>query len=255
MITNIRADNPGPMTLTGTNTWLIPAAEGGLVVVDPGPRLDDHQAGILAAGPIRSILLTHHHRDHSELAPALSELTGAPVRAADPRLCRGGDPLTDGELLPDGLQVVTTPGHTSDSVCLLHRDQRVILTGDTVLGQGSSVITYGDGSVSDSLTSLERLASLAVEWEVSRLLPGHGREVGDPLPRLQHDIAHRRDRIAQVERALADGAHGVVEVTAQVHAGLDPRLQAAAQTSIAAHLDYLDSLSADDPWLTGREQA
>src|SRR5699024_3639041 len=158
--TLLRADNPGPMTLTGTNTWLLPG-DAGTVVVDPGPALPEHRDAILAAGPVQLVVLTHRHRDHSELADELVARTGAPVRAADLTLCRGATPLTDGAWLPGGLQVVATPGHTDDSVCLLHDEGHAILTGDTVLGVGSSVILYGDGSVAASLASLQRLATLA----------------------------------------------------------------------------------------------
>lgn len=248
--TLLRADNPGPMTLTGTNTWLL-AGDAGIVVVDPGPALPDHRDAILAAGPVELVVLTHRHRDHSELADELTERTGAPVRAADRALCRGAAPLTDGARLPGGLQVVATPGHTDDSICLLHDEGRVILTGDTVLGVGSSVILYGDGSVAASLASLQRLADLSQSHRVRNLLPGHGPAVPDPVARLEHDLAHRQDRIDQVGRAVRDGVAGVAAVTDRVHAGLDPRLREAARSSIAAHLDHLGALAADDPWVVG----
>lgn len=250
MITVLRADNPGPMTLSGTNTWLVPG-DVGIVVVDPGPELPGHLDAILTDVPVELIVLTHRHRDHSGLAPELSARTRAPVRAADPDLCRWADPLRDRDRLPGGLEVVATPGHTDDSVCLLHRDHHAILTGDTVLGVGSSVVLYGDGSVEASLTSLERLAGLVERHGIRRLLPGHGPGIADPADRLAHDLAHRHDRIDQVRRAVAEGVHDVAAVTAAVHIGLDARLLPAARSSIAAHLAHLGALAADDPWLAG----
>lgn len=247
MISVLRADNPGPMTLDGTNTWLV-LADVGLVVVDPGPDLADHREAILAAGPVELIVLTHRHLDHSDLAHDLSAHTRAPVRAADPDLCRWAEPLHDGDQLPGGLEVITTPGHTDDSICLLQQEDRAILTGDTVLGRGSSVIAHGEGSVAASLASLAKLAELVDRHQIVRLLPGHGPEVGDPADRLAHDIAHRNDRIGQVARAVNHGATDVRTVTDVVHPGLEGRLLRAAQASIAAHLAHLGVLADDDPW-------
>lgn len=252
-VRHLLAPNPGPMTLSGTNTWLVPTGTG-LVVIDPGPCDNDHLQGILGLASdlerrIELIVLTHRHHDHVDLAPALADATGAAIRAADPTLCRDAGPLADGESLPGGLTVVATPGHTDDSICLLHPGQRVLFTGDTVLGQGSSVIMYGDGSVTDSLASLARLVALTEQHQVDRILPGHGPEVLAPQARLRHDLAHRHERIAQVRSALDRGLATVTAVTEQVHAGLDPRLVPAARTSIAAHLAHLDALSAEDPWL------
>ena len=251
MIRVLRADNPGPMTLTGTNTWLVPG-DTGTVVVDPGPALDAHRDAILALGPVELILLTHRHRDHSDLAAELAGPTRAPVRAADASLCRLADPLRDGDRLPGDLEVLASPGHTDDSICLLHRDHHAVLTGDTVLGTGSSVILYGDGSVADSLASLEMLAQVTEKYGIRRLLPGHGPDVTDPSGRLAHDLGHRHERIRQVQQAVDSGVCGVVAVTDAVHAGLDAHLRPAARSSIAAHLDHLGALAADDPWLTRR---
>lgn len=252
-VRSVLAPNPGPMTLTGTNTWLVPSADG-MVVIDPGPAEIDHLQGILdtvaATGrTVELVVLTHRHHDHVDLAEDLALRTGAPIRAVDPLLCRGAAPVGDGEELPGGLTVIATPGHTDDSICLLNNAERALFTGDTVLGTGSSVIMYGDGSVTDSLTSLARLVRITEEHHVDRILPGHGPEVLDPTARLRHDLAHRQERIAQVRSALSCGLATVGEVTDHVHAGLDPRLAGAARTSIAAHLDHLGALSADDPWL------
>ena len=180
------------MTLNGTNTWLI--AEPGselAVVVDPGPDDEAHLGRVrdqaAAAGQrISRILLTHGHQDHAAGAARLARLTGAPVLAADPGLRRGpgeGGPAEDGtgdgSLAPGDvvteagceLRVVATPGHTADSVCLFLPADGALLTGDTVLGRGTTVIA-GDGSLADYLATLDRLRALADEQQLSTLLPG-----------------------------------------------------------------------------------
>ncbi|MFW6597796.1 MBL fold metallo-hydrolase [Propionibacteriaceae bacterium Y2011] len=255
MINSVRsvlAPNPGPMTLTGTNTWLVDTGNG-VTVIDPGPDDDRHLTAILAAAPaVTTIVVTHRHHDHTDLAPRLAASTGATVRAADPVHChRGGAPLRDGDEPAPGLRVLSTPGHTDDSICLHHPASASLFTGDTVLGTGSSVIAYGEGNVGDSLASLHRLAVFAADHDISVLRPGHGPEVGDPVVRLRHDLAHRRERLAQVQQALDGGASGVVAVTDLVHGGLDARLLGPARSSIAAHLARLGALDPDDPWITG----
>lgn len=257
-VRRVLAPNAGPMTLDGTNTWLLPTMAG-VVVVDPGPADPSHFQAVLAAadelgGTIGLVVLTHRHHDHVDLVPELVATTGATVRSVEASLCHGAAPLADGEELPGGLIVMLTPGHTDDSICLYSKENRVLLTGDTVLGRGSSVIMYGDGSVTDSLASLTRLADFATEWHVDRILPGHGPEVVDPVARLRHDLAHRRERISQVQAALDAGLRTVDEVTQRVHAGLDPQLAGAARTSIAAHLEHLGRLSSSDPYLEGSRE-
>ncbi len=242
MIERVRADNPGPMTLTGTNTWLLPGVSG-VVVVDPGPALPSHLAAIDQYGPVELVVLTHRHLDHSESAGTFD----VPVRAVDPDF---GEPMAEGSTLPGGLVVLSTPGHTDDSVCLWHAASGALLTGDTLLGSGSSVIAHGEGCVSDSLESLARLVSFCRTAQVARLLPGHGEPVvGDVTARVEHDLRHRQQRLAQVTAAVEAGAGSVVEVAGTVHPGVEAGLQAAAQSSVAAHLDHLGLLDPDDPWL------
>ncbi len=157
------------MTLDGTNTWLI--AEPGsatAAVVDPGPDDEGHLRRVrdvaAAAGRrVTQILLTHGHRDHSAGAARLAGLTGAPVRAADPAHRLGDEGLAAGDVLSAGgceLRVIATPGHTGDSVCLQLPADGALLTGDTVLGRGTTVIA-GDGNLGDYLGSLDRLRALA----------------------------------------------------------------------------------------------
>ena len=171
--------NPGPMTLDGTNTWLLRApGSDEVLVVDPGQSGDGHLDALVQAAPrIALTLVTHGHFDHSQSAADLHERTGATVRAVDPAFCHGGDALTDGTVFDvAGLRitVLATPGHTSDSASLLvssaDGDPLAVLTGDTILGRGTTVVAYPDGNLGEYLGSLRRLGELG---ELS-VLPGHG---------------------------------------------------------------------------------
>jgi glyoxylase-like metal-dependent hydrolase (beta-lactamase superfamily II) len=232
------AANPSPMTLDGTNTWLL-----GGVVVDPGPEDAAHLAAIAAAGPVREILLTHGHADHAEGARALHELTGAPVRALDPALRYGGEGLSEGDVVAgDGVEirVVATPGHTADSLTFLANGSGV-LTGDTILGTGTTVVAHPDGRLADYLASLRRLAALGAELGPLRVLPGHGPELPDLAPVVAAYQVHRQQRLDQIRDALATlgadaSASAVVEL---VYADVDRSVWWAAELSVRAQLDYL----------------
>ena len=241
------APNPGPMTLDGTNTWLL--AEPGArraVVVDPGPDDERHLDAILAAADVRGVaiglvLLTHGHPDHSGAAPALAARTGAPVLANDPAYRVGGDGLAAGDRVTlDGLEleIFATPGHTADSVCLLLGADRALLTGDTVLGRGWSVVAHPDGRLADYLESLHRLRTICAE-RAATLLPGHGPVRTDAVAVLDAYLAHRTERLAQVRSALEAGATDAAEVVRRVYADVDPALWPAAGQSVRAQLEYL----------------
>ena len=185
----ILAPNPGPMTLEGTNTWILgDPDQAPAVVVDPGPDAPAHLDAILQAchGRIATILLTHRHADHAEGAASLAERARCGVRAADPALVRGTEGLREGDVLRLGgarIQVAATPGHTSDShSMLLIADDGVnrLLTGDMVLGRGTTVITYPDGDLAAYFASLARMERLIDDHAVSEVLPGHGPVVADP---------------------------------------------------------------------------
>ena len=253
----IRADNPGPMTLDGTNTWLVgDPGRGPLVVVDPGPLHDDHLDAIVDAAPggIAAVVLTHRHLDHSEGAATLAERAGCGVRAADPELRVGTAGLQDGDRLEvtgASLTMVATPGHTSDSISALitGEDGAVrLLSGDTVLGRGTTVITHPDGDLGAYLDSLARLQRLVAEREVVEILPGHGPVVIDPAGWLAYYRQHRLQRLDQVRATLAAGAGTPAEVVARVYAEVDRSLWPAAEQSVRAQLDYLALPSkGDDP--------
>lgn len=246
----LRADNPGPMTLEGTNTWLVGyPTTGPVAVVDPGPLLPDHLEAIVAAAPggIDTVVLTHRHLDHSEAAAALAERAGCGVRAADPALQVGDAGLADGDRLEvagASLTTVASPGHTSDSVSiLLEGDDRVVrlLSGDMVLGRGTTVITHPDGDLGAYLDSLARLRRLVAEREVVEILPGHGPVVTDASGWLAYYHEHRLERLDQVRAALAAGARTPAEVVARVYAEVDRSLWPAAEQSVRAQLAYLNS--------------
>ncbi|MBQ1018333.1 MBL fold metallo-hydrolase [Micromonospora sp. D93] len=239
----LRAPNPGPMTLDGTNTWALraPAAEYA-IVVDPGPAHEGHLTRIAEHGPIGLILITHGHADHTEGAARLSELLGGvPVLAVDPAHTIGAEPLTGpGERFGDvGLRIrlLQTPGHTADSVCFLveHDDERVVLTGDTILGRGTTVVAHPDGHLGDYLTSLELLSA----YRGIPALPGHGPALADCAAAADFYLAHRRARLDQVREAVAAGAHTPADVVATVYADVDRSLWWAAEWSVRAQLEYL----------------
>jgi glyoxylase-like metal-dependent hydrolase (beta-lactamase superfamily II) len=242
------APNPGPMTLDGTNSWVLrePGSDR-VVVIDPGPLHDAHLAALADTGDVALIVLTHGHADHSEGAPRLRELTGAPVTAFDPAYCLGAEPLaadrrgtSPQRLSVAGLDWLTllTPGHTSDSVCFLLEADRALLTGDTVLGRGTAVVAHPDGRLADYLDSLNRLRDLA-RGDIATLLPGHGPVLDRPLAVIEGYLAHRRERLAQVAAAVSAGDRDAAAVVRRVYDDVDPVLWPVAELSVRAQLDYL----------------
>lgn len=254
--TCVLAPNPSPLTLDGTNTWIV--AEPGsqaVVVVDPGPATtenhgEEHLRRVLelaTAGDRRvaQIVLTHGHPDHCGGAARFAELSGAPVGALDPALRLGSEGFTPGDVIAAGgceMRVVGTPGHSADSLSLLLEADHALLTGDTVLGRGTAVIAQ-DGDLGDYLRTLEELRALAVgssrSGELEVLLPGHGPVLTDPAGTLDFYIAHRRERLDQVRAAVESGARTPAEVVAIVYAAIDRSLWPAAEWSVQAQLDYL----------------
>lgn len=242
-VRTVRAPNPGPMTLTGTNTYVVEAGDA-CWIVDPGPEDRTHLravAALVGPGPqrpaVHAIVLTHHHRDHSGGAGALARMVARthamppPVLAADPARVAGSRPLPD-RLERDGAvigEVIRTPGHTADSVSILLANGS-LLTGDTVLGDGATpVIMPGDGDLASYLDSLQTLRARTRTGDATAILPGHGEPVGIPdqdrgpvadrlLERL---IAHRRERVDQVRAARRDGALTMPQLVRAVY-GPDP---------------------------------
>jgi len=238
------APNAGPMTLDGTNTWVLrePGAARS-VVVDPGPLDEPHLRRVLdRAGTVAVVLLTHGHADHSQGAGRLAELAGCDVRALDPAHRLGTEGLDEGDRVEvDDLlvEVVATPGHTADSLSFVLSADRAVLTGDTVLGRGTSVVAHPDGQLGAYLGSLRRLRDLTVEIGLTAVLPGHGPVIDDALGVLEAYLRHRAERLDQVRDALATGAATARDVVERVYADVDPVLWPAAELSVAAQLAYL----------------
>jgi glyoxylase-like metal-dependent hydrolase (beta-lactamase superfamily II) len=238
--------NPSPMTLEGTNTWLLRGAgERACVVVDPGEDDPAHLERVAAQGPVALILLTHHHCDHAGGARRLAGLTGAPVRALDPALVRGSEAIGDGDVVAAAgceLRVLATPGHTADSLSFLldgpDAAGPAVLTGDTVLGRGTAVIAHPDGALGPYLASLRRLAELPAGTAV---LPGHGPELPDAPAAARGYLAHREERLEQVRAALRTLGPGATarQVVEVVYADVDRTLWPAAEASVRAQLEHL----------------
>lgn len=270
----VLAPNPSPMTGPGTTTFLL--GRGEVLAIDPGPDLPGHLAAILAAlGPqerLTTILVTHPHLDHSALAPRLAAATGAEVLGFGPAgagrsatmaaLAAAGLPggsegvdtafrphrrLTGGERLDLAgapLEVIHTPGHMAEHLCLAWGD--VLFTGDHVMGWAPSLVSPPDGDMADYLASLDRLA--ARRWRL--MLPAHGAAISDPAARLAELSAHRRQRAGQILAALAAGPAPLEALTARVYRDTDPRLLPAAARNTLAHL--IDLIAAGrvtaSPW-------
>lgn len=232
------------MTLDGTNTWVIrePGASRSLVV-DPGPIHSGHLDRVAdVAGNVAVVLLTHGHVDHSEGAMTFAERAGCGVRALDPAHVYGGEGLHDGDVVEvDGLEirVVGTPGHTGDSLSFVVPAERAVLTGDTVLGRGTTVVAHPDGTLGAYLRSLRRLRDLAEEREIDVIWPGHGPVLNGAGHVLDAYLAHRAERLEQVRNAMAQGARDAADVVRTVYSGVDERLWPAAELSVRAQLDYL----------------
>lgn len=243
------APNPGPMTLEGTNTWILGRPGGPSVVVDPGPPDEDHLRAVHDdAREVLVTVLTHRHVDHSEGLPRFAELTGAGVRAADPAYAipTGDDDgrLADGDLIEGTgltIRVLATPGHTSDSTSLLVTSEQGawLLTGDMVLGRGTTVITHPDGDLGAYLDSLEVLLQTVRDHDVGAILPGHGPMVAEPERLLRFYREHRLERLEQVREALRLGDVTASQIVARVYAEVDRSLWPAAEQSVRAQLDYL----------------
>ncbi|GAA0930369.1 MBL fold metallo-hydrolase [Streptomyces sp. DSM 41524] len=244
----VLAPNASPMTLDGTNTWIVAEPDSDLaVVIDPGPLDDAHLEEVIATAEragrrVAQTLLTHGHPDHAEGAARFAELTRTSVRALDPALRLGDEGLELGDVITTGgleLRVVPTPGHTADSLSFHLPADGAVLTGDTVLGRGTTVVAHPDGRLGDYLDSLRRLRSLAVDDGVDTVLPGHGPVLNDARGAVEYYLAHRANRLAQVETAVENGYRTPSEVVAHVYADVDRSLWPAAELSVRAQLDYL----------------
>jgi glyoxylase-like metal-dependent hydrolase (beta-lactamase superfamily II) len=234
------------MTLEGTNTWILREVDASsCVVIDPGPDDPVHLQAIAEAIDgvrVTHILLTHGHSDHSEGARALGEQLSAPVAALDPSHRYGSEGIHGGEVVESGgltIEVLSTPGHTADSLSFFVPADSALLTGDTVLGRGTTMVAYPDGNLGAYLDSLASLKELALKEQVAVLLPGHGQALPNPAAVIDTYQHHRRDRLDQVRTALAQGAVTAQDVVEIVYADVPRELWPAAVVSVQAQLAYL----------------
>ena len=229
----LRADNPGPFTLSGTNTWLL--GRDPAWVVDPGPAIDAHVGAVVAEaerrGGIGGIALTHHHADHAAAASVLRERSGDPPIAAA-RSGLGTVTLAGGEAFGP-LVAVATPGHAPDHLAFVA--DAVCFSGDAVLGEGSVFITPDPGALRGYLEGLRRLRALALRL----ICPGHGPPVSDPAAKLDEYVAHRLDRERRLIEAIERGTRGEADLLDQVWEDAPAVLRPAAAFTLRAHLDKL----------------
>ena len=269
-IGRVLAPNPSPFTYTGTQTYLVGTTD--LAVIDPGPDDEAHLAALLAAigdRPVRAILCTHTHRDHSPAAGPLSAQTGAPIIGCaplvldddGPRADAAFDPsyrpdriLADGEqLVGDGwtLEALATPGHTSNHLCFALLEENALFTGDHVMGWSTSVISPPDGDMADYMRSMQRL----LDRQDVIYYPAHGEPVQNPQRLVRGMMGHRKQREGQILRFLErHGASEIPAMVAQMYKGVDPRLYSAAGRSVLAHLIDLDGRGVAEAAGDGRWQ-
>lgn len=238
----VLAPNASPWTLDGTNTWILGGAGDPVAVIDPGPDDSGHLAAVLEAVDGRQvgvIVLTHGHLDHSEGARALAQACGAPIRAVDPAHRLGDEGLGSGDVIDvaGGCEVVLTPGHTSDSACLLLREDRSLVAGDTILGRGTALVAWPDGSLAAYLDSLTRL--LDHVDGIDRLLPGHGPALTHPAEVIEAYLAHRRARLAEVRGIVESGVVEPSAIVAIAYADIPRDIWPAAELTVRAQLEYL----------------
>jgi glyoxylase-like metal-dependent hydrolase (beta-lactamase superfamily II) len=252
LIRRVVARNPSPFTFKGTGTYIV--GRGSVAVIDPGPALPDHVDALLAAlagERVSHILVTHTHLDHSPAAAALKQATGAPTLGFGPHGATrsegaGSEEGADRDFVPDHalrdgdtvagkgwrLMAMHTPGHTSNHLCFALAEEKVLFSGDHVMGWSTSVIAPPDGDMASYLRSLDKLLTRddAVYW------PTHGPAIDDPQAHVRAFIAHRREREAAILARLAAGDEAMPAIVDAIYVGLDPRLRNAAGRSVLSHL-------------------
>ncbi|RTL88595.1 MAG: MBL fold metallo-hydrolase [Hyphomicrobiales bacterium] len=258
LVSRVVAPNAGPFTYKGTCSYILGA--GDVAIVDPGPDDPRHIAALLAAigeERLRYILVTHTHRDHSPAARALKEATGATIAGCAPYAAPpdieltgpGLDATHDTAYAPDvtlgegarldlggaTIEALETPGHTANHLCFALHEEKALFTGDHIMGWSTTVIAPPDGSMTDYMTSIERLRQRddAIYW------PGHGAPVQEPRRYLRALLHHRRAREAAILQRLAAGDDTIAAIVARIYESVDRRLHGAAAMTVFAHLEDL----------------
>ncbi|WP_267435366.1 MBL fold metallo-hydrolase [Sphingomonas sp. GM_Shp_1] len=252
LVSRVLAPNPSPFTYTGTQTHIV--GDRDLAVIDPGPDDPAHLDALLSAidgRPVRAILITHHHRDHSPASRPLAKATGAPIMGAAPFAVdyEGGrsDAAFDRDYAPDHvlaegegvagdgwtLTALATPGHTSNHLAFALPETRALFSGDHVMGWSTSIVSPPDGDMADYMASLEKL----MERDDRVYYPGHGEAVDNPQRLVRGMLGHRKQREGQILRLLGQGDDlTIAAMTARMYVGLNPKLLPAAERSVLAHL-------------------
>lgn len=241
----LRAANPGPMTLTGTNSYLV-GTGGEVAVIDPGPVMPDHLQALVEAATqqqatINLILVTHGHPDHYPGAAELHRMTGAPIAAFKNAEFAHDLALNDGQRLRVGdctLITLFTPGHAHDHLCFYLEEENALFTGDLILGTGTTVVAPPKGNMSAYFRSLFQLDQ---DWSQAEIIyPGHGPAITNPSDKIREYIKHRQLREQQVLQAIGGGASTVSQMVTQIYAEVDKRLWPAAARQVLAHLNKLE---------------
>ena len=269
LVARVLAPNPSPFTYTGTQTYIVGAED--VAVIDPGPDDAAHLAALvdgIGGRPVRAILCTHTHRDHSPAAAPLGALTGAPVIGCAPLTMDDDGPRADAafdaayrpdRVLADGqkvggmgwtLMAVATPGHTSNHLCFALPEEGALFTGDHVMGWSTSVVSPPDGDMTAYMASMQRL----LDRDDAVYYPAHGDPVDSPQRLVRGMMGHRKQREGQIVRFLErNGASEIPAMVLEMYKGVDPRLHSAAGRSVLAHLIDLDgrgiaAATADGRW-------
>lgn len=238
----VRANNPSPMTLEGTNTYLVGGGQD-LLIIDPGPSDALHLDAVRDAvgdAQVTAILLTHRHPDHSQAAQAFAQEFDAQIAAFGAPDEFAQVPVSDGARIGGHgvfLTAVHTPGHAHDHVCYLFEEERTLFSGDHVLGRGTSVIAWPDGDMTAYMQSLEKLSPL----HIARIFPGHGPIVEDPTRLLREYVDHRLMRERQVIDSLRERPGTPRQLVERIYTDVDPVLYPAAELSVRAHLEKLQT--------------
>jgi len=273
LVSRVLAPNPSPFTYTGTQSYVV--GRGEVALIDPGPADDAHLDALIAAvagRPVKAILCTHTHRDHSPAAAPMAQRTGAPVIGCAPLTLEDDGPradaafdaeyrpdevMTDGAVLSgDGwtIEAVATPGHTSNHLCYALREEGALFTGDHVMGWSTSIVSPPDGDMADYMRSMQKL----LDRDDAVYYPAHGEAVETPRRLVRGMMGHRKHREGQILRHIGAAAAGarIADMVPGMYKGVDPRLHPAAARSVLAHLLDLQQRGlaehlGDDLWKGG----
>ena len=251
LVASVLAPNASAYTYTGTQSYLVGTTD--VAVIDPGPDEPAHLAALVAAiggRPVRAILVTHHHRDHSPASRPLAAATGAAVVGAAPTHAVGdggrADAAYDADYAPDRvlaegeavagdgwtLAALATPGHTSNHLCFALAESGALFSGDHVMGWSTTIVSPPDGNMTAYMASLEKLMGR----DDRVYYPGHGEAIEKPQRLVRGMLGHRKQREGQILRLLREAARSIPAMVERMYAGLDPRLVPAAERSVLAHL-------------------